>query len=404
MIIWILNIILIGAMGLMVYRATKNDVSMLVFATAFGLRIIASVVAGFIFYDLYPGGDSTSFYESAKNTLENHSIWSIVTGDFVPTGYSRQPRVLFFIQILSVILMLSGGSYWIASLYFALISFTASIYFVVQFGRLFPGIKPLSIVLFLFLPSVLFWSSGILKDTISYSAFVIVVAQILKVQEGVKVTWLELLIGILSLFVLFKIKHYLLITSFLFAGITLSIHWFKKQSGIWKWVVSVSTLLIFFAMTQYVHPYLKIGRIPQTIYENNQTIIEKTSSENQLDIVVEKPEWMSVVKEIPSSLYTGFFRPTIFDKTPQAGIIHKIENLVLVSLVFLSLLSWFSLRPKVNWRLILPALFCISLIATMLAMTTPNLGSLVRYRNVYLPFLFLLVSVLPFQYLTSKAS
>ncbi|MEP1095257.1 MAG: hypothetical protein ABJG78_09115 [Cyclobacteriaceae bacterium] len=403
MIIWILHIILIGALGLVVYRATKNELSALIFSTALGLRVVASMIAAFIFYNLYPG-DSITFYESAKNALNNHSIWSIITGDFVSIDYSRQPRVLFFIQILSAILVLSGGSYWIASLYFALISFTASTYFVVQFGRLFPSLKRLSIALFLFMPSVLFWSSGILKDTISYSAFVIVVALILKVQEGVKVRWFELLIGILSLFVLFKIKHYLLIISFLFAGVTLSISWFRKLNGIWKWVVAVPTLLILFTMTQFVHPYLKIGRIPQTIYENNQIIIEKTNDKNQLDIAVEKPEWMAVLKEIPSSLYAGLFRPTIFDKTPPLGIVHKVENLALVSLIFLTLLSWSSLKPKVNWRLILPAIFCISVLATLLAMTTPNLGSLIRYRNAYLPFLFLILGILPFQYLTSRTS
>ncbi|MEP5614163.1 MAG: hypothetical protein ABJP45_18060 [Cyclobacteriaceae bacterium] len=403
MISWVLHIILIGILGLIVYRAVKNEVSKLIFSTALGLRIITCIVAGFIFYNLYPG-DSISFYESAKATLDNHSVWSILSSDFVTNDYSKQPRVLFFIQILSVALMLSGGSYWIASLYFALLSFTTSIYFVVQFGRLFPSLKPLSVVFFLFLPSVLFWSSGILKDTISYSAFVIVVAQILKAQKGVKIKWLELGIGILALLVLFKIKHYLLIVSFLFAGITLSIYWFKKLEGIWKWIVAVPTLLILFAMTQFVHPYLKIDRIPQTIYENNQAIIGKTSSENQLDIFVEKPEWNSVLKEMPNSLYTGLFRPTIFDKTPTLGIVHKVENLVLLSLTFFSLLSWLRLKPKINWRLILPALFCIGLLATLLAMTTPNLGSLVRYRNAYLPFLFVLVSILPFQYLTSKAS
>lgn len=404
MIFWVLNIIALVALSLVLYRQVWNELSPLVFSAALGLRILASIIAGLIFYRVYPGGDSTFFYESAKFALEDHSIWSIIAGDFSPAGYARQPRVVFFIQILSVLLALTGGSYWLASLYFALISFAASLFFVVQFARLYPNLKLVAMLCFLFLPSVLFWSSTILKDTISYSALVIVIALILKVFHDSKIKWFELVLGAVCFLVLFKIKHYLLIISLLFAGITLSIYWFKKLSGIWRLVVAVPILVISLGMTQFVHPYLKVGRIPQTIYENNKTIIDKTSHENQLGIVVESPDWKSVLLEIPRSLYAGIFSPTVFEKTPKLGIVHKIENLLMTSLMFLSILSCLRLKPRINWKLVIPSIFCIAVLATLLAMTTPNIGTLLRYRNAYLPFLFLILSILPFQYLTSKTS
>ena len=404
MIFWIINIIILIAVALVLYKQVQSELSVPIFTAALGLRMTASVIAGLIFHEVYPGGDSTSFFESATVALEENSVWAIVAGDFDAVGYSRQPRVVFFLQILSVLLKLTGGSYWLASLYFAIISFAASLFFVVQFSRLYPNLKFVVVLCFLFLPSVLFWSSGILKDSISYSALVVIIAMLLKVNNGKKIMWIELVLSLLGFIVLFKIKHYLFIVSILFAGITLSIYFFRKLSGGWRWAIAIPTLVVSFAMTQFVHPYLKIARIPQTIYENNHSIIEKTEPENQLGIVVETSEWKSILVEIPRSIYAGIFSPTFFDKTPALGLVHKLENLLLTSLIFLSIFSWLLLRSKINWQLVLPSLFCIALLATILAMTTPNIGTLLRYRNAYLPFLFLVISILPFQYLTSKTS
>ncbi len=404
MIAWISNIIFLGVMAWFLFKHSRSDVSAPIFVSALTFRLLAGISTGLIFYQLYPGGDSFSFYQTSLLVLEENSYWSIITGNFDPGVYENKPRVIFFIQILSGFLYLSGGSYWIAILYFSLISFAASLYFVAQFKRLFHTLKLVAIACFLFLPSVLFWSSGILKDTISYSAFIITVILVLKFYKETKFSLLEILLGIASLLVLLKIKHYLLIISLMFAGLVISIYLLKRLGRQLRWPVSIITMVVFLGLTQFVHPYLTISRIPQTIYKNNNTITERTSIDNQLNIVLEKPNWESVLTEVPKSLYIGLFRPSVFDKTPIVGIGHKIENFLLACLGFFTLLVSIKEKPRINWHLIIPSIICIATLATLMAMTTPNLGTLVRYRNAYLPFLFLLFSILPFQYLTSKSN
>ncbi len=401
--LWVANIILLGTIGLAIFKICRNDLSLPILISALTLRLLAGVVAGLLFYKLYQGGDSASFYNASIRALAENSYWSILKGDFVPHGYANQPRVIFFIQILSGFLIISGGSYWIATLYFSLMSLAASVFFVVQFQRLFPDQKHNAIICFLFLPSVLIWSSGILKDTVSYSAFVIVVLLTLKFYRGARLHLVELLVGFVSLIALLKIKHYLLIISLLFLGIVIGVLFFKKRSGFLRWAVAVSVLTGFFTLTQFVHPYLTINRIPLTLYENNKSIIEKTSETNQLGIVVEEPSWLSVIKAVPESAFTGLFRPTIFDKTPLVGLGHRVENFILVSLIFLSILIMVKQKVKIDWWLITPALLCIGILATLLAMSTPNLGTLVRYKNAFVPFFFLIASALPIQFLTSKS-
>ncbi len=403
MIYWLLNIALLALVVYLSRRYLQSNFPSWVFPTALFLRIIAGIATGIIFHHYYPGSDSIRFFEGAELLLDQASLSSIILQPLEIQAFENQPRVLFFLKILSVFMYMTGQSYWLTVLWFAIISFLVSWWATLEWTRIFPHLKlPITVTL-LFIPSILFWSSGILKDTVSYCALLLLVTSALKFRNTSRIKWFELLIAGVSLYLLYAIKHYLLITFLLFAGILFGSLVFKRLNGVARWLTSLGILLLFFISTQFIHPYLTIDRIPQTISENNQAIIQRTPEENQLGIVVAEPSWTEVIEQVPVSLYTGLFRPTIFDNIPWIGIIHQIENLLLLTLAILSLLIAIKQRTQFDWPLLIPGLFAICLLATLLAMTTPNLGTLVRYKNAFMPFLFIILSVLPFQYLTSKS-
>ena len=401
MICWVINIAILVVITLLTLRAIKGGLSHSIFFSGLSIRFIGGISAAFIFLEVYRSSDSVTFYEIAGSLLEQYSLGSIIKGDFEFENLENQPRVLFFIRVLSFFLFVSGGSYWITTLYFALFSFICSWYFIIEFIKLYPKQKVVVTSCFLFIPSVVFWSSGILKDTLAFNALLILVIQVLKINRANKFFLAEILFGILSVVILLKIKHYLLIAFLLFSGLTFGILVFRRLKGALKWGLSLLVLVIFFFLSQTIHPYLKVQRIPQTIFENNSTINKRTSSEKQVGIIVADPTWRSVLTQVPYSLFTGLFRPTIFDKTPTLGMIHKIENLILLSLFMFSILLIIKEQPHFNWPVLAPSVLCICTLATLLALTTPNLGTLVRYKNAFMPFLFLITSTLPYKYLTS---
>jgi hypothetical protein len=401
MIYLIANLFAISLISFLLLKSLKDKWPISLGLSALLLRFILGIIAGIIFFEVYPDSDSISFFKSASLALETNSLWAILSGEIHFGGYANQPRVIFFIQILSCLLLLTGGSYWITTLYFGLMSFGASLYFVTHFSKIFPQHKTMATYCFLFIPSVLFWSSGIMKDTLSFAAFIILVIQSLKLTNE-KMSLMEVSLGLLSIIVLYKIKHYLLITWLLYSGIVFGIYWYKKMSGALRWT-SILVIASFLTLTQFIHPYLTFDRIPQTIFGLNHQINANTDPEKQLDIIVDQPTWVAVINEIPKSLVVGLFRPNVFDSTPLLGLPHKVENLVLLTLAFLTVLLFFKEKPKINWGVLLPALFCIAVLATLLTMTSPNLGTLVRYKNAFLPFLFLIFSILPYQYFTSKS-
>lgn len=401
MIYWIINSVIIILLGWLIIKTTQSVLPVVICSSGLIIRLVSGILGGILFYTLYPETDSISFFTLTNQALDEGSLWSIFNGNFDAGSYTNQPRVLFFIKVLSVFLLISGGSYWIASLYLTLLSFAASAYFVTSYIKIFNTHKTEVIIAFFFIPSILFWSSGILKDTLAFSAFLILITLTLRLHQK-RIRWYDVFLGLLFLIVLFKVKHYLLITWLIFTGILIAFQLFLKLKGATRWAVSLLVIGSFFTLTQFVHPYLNVERIPQTVYELNHQIIDSTNPEKQLAIRVEEPTWKALVMEVPKSLFVGLFRPNIFDSTPVWGIPHKIENLILTILFISSILIFIQKKPKVNWHIVIPSIVCICMLAILLTMTTPNLGTLVRYKNAFMPFLFFLVSILPYQYITSK--
>lgn len=387
MICWIIHIALLAFASMFCFRYMKNPFNNWVYWAGLILKLSAGIMLGLIFYEKYQLGDTIQFFELAKNPN---------------TSITNQPRTYFFIQFLKPIVFVTGESYWITSLWLSFISFISAWYAATILANIYPKLKIIIALSLLFIPSVVFWSSGVLKDTIIFACLSMSVALLIKLYNNTRISFIEISLLLLSAFILFKIKHYIFITLLLFGSILTISVLFKKLNTRWKWIISCLAIVGSLSMTQFVHPYLRITRIPQTLFENNQAITQKTSKHNQLDIILEDSSWQSVFSQIPRALHIGLFRPSVFDQTVPFGWAHRIENFVLTILIVLSILLYFKLKPKINWLLMIASIACILLLATMLPLSSPNFGTLVRYKNAYIPYLFLISSILPYRYFTSQ--
>ena len=360
------------------------------------------MAVGWIFFSHYGSGDTIVFFEKAKAmaALPLNEYLDLL---FSASNYevSKEPRVLFFTKFLSLITFITSESYWISSLYISTMNFFATWFLVKVLKEIYPKIINASIICFLILPSVVFWSSGILKDTFSFAAVSLLISSCLKLYHRKSVSISEIILGLASLFILLKLKHYLLVSFFLFVGLLAFLTLIRKSNIKYK-VLAIFILILAFGSTQFIHPYLKTDRLVQTIYENNQSITQNTKQENKLSIYIESPEITSLVKEIPEALHIGLFRPSLFDFTSGWGWFHKVENTILTFLFFLSILLLVKERPKIDFPLISASIFTILILAVLLALSTPNFGTLVRYKNAFLPYFFLLCSILPYRFLLQK--
>ena len=138
------------------------------------------------------------------------------------------------------------------------------------------------------------------------------------------------------------------------------------------------------------------------LYQNNKAIIEKSDVEDELDIELQTETWSEILSNVPKALHAGLFRPSIYDQTPIWGWLHRAENLVLTILVLMSFILVLKEKPSVDWPLLIASICGILLLAILLPLSTPNFGTLVRYKNAYMPYLFLISFILPYRYIASQ--
>lgn len=402
MIYWILHTIILSALATSFYRQFNFGFPTWMFITSLLLKLAAGIAVGWIFYNYYQRGDTIVFFEASKN-IASLSIQDYFSTLFSPSNYSTtsQPRVLYFTKFLSFFTLITGDSYWISSLYLSMISFFATWYFVIHLAELYPSNKTAIIISFLFIPTVIFWSSGVLKDTLAFAGFVFAIGIAIKLYHKKKIVFTEWLVCLFAVFILYKVKHYLLISIIIFNGILL-FSMLIKMSGLRSKVIAILFAIAAVVSTQFVHPYLKIDRLALTIYETNKAILEKTDIDNRLNISIDSPNIGGIIGAVPSAVQIGLFRPSIFDKSTIWGWFHRIENTLLMLLFVASILLCFKLKPQADWPLILSSSITILILATLLGLATPNFGTLVRYKNAFVPFLFLLCSILPYKYFIAK--
>jgi hypothetical protein len=394
MIYWLGNGIVLTLLILHYARNTILDPK--IFWSSLLLKLGAGIILGIIYQSYYGTGDTLRFFELASDIADQPLAQhiKIIFSDHPIT--SNEPRVDFFVRYLSLFARLTGGSYWLTSVYCSLVSFIASLYAVHYLIRLFAHLQAPIIVSFLFLPSVVFWTSGITKESMAYAALLLVVLFFIKFLNK-ETRLIDLIVLLISSAVLWKVKHYLLISGILFGGGITAIVLSRNGSKLQLTLAFVVVLISFF-LTQCIHPFLNYHRAPLTLFENNKNILDKTSPEKRLPIRMNQPTWSEVVRNLPIAAYYGLLKPNILDKTVWLGIIHRIENFILLALILQSLFTLFIAPYKVDIPFVLVSVGCILFLTTFLALSSPNFGSLVRYKSVVMPFYFLIVSVVPYMY------
>lgn len=106
-----------------------------------------------------------------------------------------------------------------------------------------------------------------------------------------------------------------------------------------------------------------------------------------------EPTFASLLRHSPSAIFQAILRPYLWEWHNPFYFIAGLENfLVLVLLVFtaVKLVRQFPVKiPLGVWAM----LIYILVIAALIGLFTPNIGSLSRYKTAFMPFLIFLLLV-----------
>lgn len=377
----------------------------------------------FIYY--YEGGDTLAYHEGAvamrnlfyKSPLHYLDLmvspitWEKYMNYFnaetcrPPTWMIKKESNFTVIRLASLVQLFLPNAILSANLIFARIAYGALFKLYDMFCSFFPGREKVLAFAFLFTPSVSFWGSGIMKDTIALSSicWVIVLFYQLFIQK--RGFTIPRVVGIIfCIWAIFTVKTYLLLA--LLPGLII---WFNFQR-----ILSVKNPFVKF----FVFPVMLAGSFFGVIsfYAANSELFgvygadsvlneaakvqqdltrEEAYGSNSFDIGRFDPTPAGVISKIPAALFAGLFRPFITESGGSPTmILAGIENLILIFLFVVALIKtriigFFSFIFS-NPLLILGFVFTL-LLAFSIGLTSANFGALVRYKVPLVPFMVTLI-------------
>ena len=363
-------------------------------------KLSAGILVGIIHAAFYSSSDTFALFEWAKELSQQARIDFPGYLDYLWNGgsegyYPGAERTIFFVKITSVFALLSYDNYWIASLYFSLFSFLAGWRLTKLIWLNFPGVGIPAAVALLFFPSCVFWASGIIKETLALTGLYMLAMIFLRLWLKQRITILQIVVGLLAAWVVWDLKYYfigLFIPALLATWVTRfitekrNLRAFSAEITIW--------LLIFLGIclvASFAHPNFSLNRLPDVLVSNNGAFLKLSSPEDIIHFYDLDNTWLSVALNSPWALVSGLFRPFIWEADSILKVAVSVENLVILVLVMMSTKSLLNLNSSPHRLLVLAILVYSILLCVFLAISTPNFGTLVRYRVGFLPFLLIVL-------------
>jgi uncharacterized membrane protein len=300
-------------------------------------------------------------------------------------------------KLTSPILILTNGSYFGTTIIISSLSFIPIWRLYKSVLTNFPVLHKELAISFLFVPSVLFWGSGIMKDTYTFAATCLIVSSIQYIIRKENIG-LNIIIILISAYSILSIKPYIL--NILIPSIGIWIYAIviqKVENIIFKTLILPVVLLMALAGSYFVLSSLSSNMdkfaLDKAVETANITSNDLKRSEqygdNSFDIGTIDGSPIGMISLFPQATFAGLFRPMIIESRSVVMLLSGVENLLL--LILLILTFWrtkFRLVIKlIRTTPILLFFFVFSILfAFMLGITTPNFGALVRFKIPLLPF------------------
>jgi hypothetical protein len=250
-----------------------------------------------------------------------------------------------------------------------------------------------SAIAFLFFPSIAFWGSGIEKETLALSGLLFLSASMIDYWRGEKLNLLSWILILTSIFFVWKLRYFWLGVYLLIVVPTLIIiYLFKRKVNIYVSVLcAIVIFTIVFSSLPYLHPNFSSDLFLEMLVGNSQQVRAISSPNNTIHFYELTATWASVILNSPLALISGLFRPFIWEASGILGFLAALEN---IFLLVMTLFSFTKLKKVIHSKdllLMASAFTYIIILCIFLSLSTPNFGSLSRYRIGFLPFFVFMV-------------
>lgn len=319
--------------------------------------------------------------------------------DIYNLGYFREDSNFLVTRIVAVLSFFTFGKFLAINLCFSMISYTGVWRLYRFFYEQYPHLHKQFAIAILYLPTFVFWSSGILKDPLctgaigwmTYSLYSIFYTKKSKLLYGTIFFLFAYLLSILKIYILVSYLPFFILFLML-KNVTLIKNRFAKIMLVSLFLLGsvLGFIRITGSMKDALGDYASKG-VTQSI-KNYQQSYENQSSyaSSNFSLGVEFDGTAnSLLKMAPAAVVATLFRPFIWEVKKPSTLLSSLESLAMMLFTLFTLfkvgLKKFMVtiikKPIVLYCFLFSVIFSL-----FVGATTLNFGSLVRYKIPGLPF------------------
>lgn len=389
------------------------------FLTAFWLRMVGSVLYSMMVQYYYGYGDSFIFYtgnnflreqilQDAANIKyffqpaeEVKKLYDFEVADINYAGYFGTASNLLVMKISAIVSFLAFNKFLVISVFFGLFSFAGQWKLFEVFNHINKGRhQKLMAWAVLYSPSIWFWGSGLMKESICLGGTGFIVHFVYKFFVKKKFLLKELLALIILIYVVGTIKNYIItILAISFAFII-----FFRLISSFKNVVIKLLILIIFIFTGILAAYFSdFTKQIQILAEESkmqidtfQKTYQATGDEGKGTLTAKEIDGSigGLILRSPFAIFTCLFRPFFWESRKIVILFTSFESMLLLfsTLFLMYKMKFFGFFIAIfNNRFLLFAFITSILFALIIGFTTFNFGTIVRYKIMLLPFYYFML-------------
>jgi hypothetical protein len=380
-------------------------------------KIYAGLAFGLVYAFYYGGGDTMIYWMDAKilNSMiltEPLCYLKIIFGDtrplwfycfdlseYVPHHYLRDQQSYTVSRLSAPFALLSIDSFFGCTILVSWLCFGGIWRLYTVFVEEYPALQKELAIAFLFIPSVAFWGSGIMKDTYTLTAACWMTSSVYGLFLKRRNVFWNLVYGILAAYVMIVMKPYIFVALLPGTLIWVVFNRIQKIQNQAVKVLSAPVIImigfvlgagVFSQTAGQLQEYGSVDAIVNKAVATQEDLKREAYEGNSFDIGVIDPSIGGMARMAPVAIFAGLFRPTLLDVKNPIMMISALENTALMlflvymlySVGVFSFAKYVFTKPMILFSLVFAVFFAFAV-----GLTTSNFGSLVRYKIPSVPFL-----------------
>lgn len=379
------------------------------------LKMIGAIGVGLVYFLYYNGGDTNEFFNNAtvmygafgENTKDFFTLlfsgndYNLPTSEeYMPWMYFRNDDSSYMIgKITGVFSLFTFDTYLPIALFFAVVSFTGIWAMFVTLVDVFPKLKTQFAIATLYIPSVFFWGSGVMKDSITlacvgwitWGSYNIFIKRKKIFSSIVMLSITTYLCAIVKPYIILSFAPSLVFWIFLTYRDRVKLQFLRILIGPGVIIVSaIAGYIVVSRLGRDFQQYSLQGALKTaTNFQGYHTFLAETANASGYSLGEMDGTTFSIVKNIPAAINVTLFRPYPWETRNPVMLLSALESFALLIFtirIFYRTGIGRTFKAIGNNATVFFCIFFSMFFGFCVGFTAYNFGALVRYKIPCIPF------------------